>query len=256
MKPFCLPNELVKLLLLFAAWTGVGIAQIPAAVLLSNGDFENSAEFDNTTYAAGAASATLQELSGLTGWVTTGNRSWEVGEAGGNHYAGTTVSTQFVGRNFVQVVQDDAETAGEYLLEFDLDTVDFVSGEVLTAFVFGANEDLSDLEFRDSPSELFADFAPGDGVMIAEFEFAFDTSGTTSGYERQTVPVDFAGTGYEYVGIGFYQNLVTSPVDRRNDVDVRIDNVSFSPVPEPTTLSALLGSVALYLGIGRRRRAR
>jgi len=253
MKANVLPHRVIRVLAATCAAAGLGIPSVSGAVLLSNGNFETASEFDNTTYTAGAASATLQELSGITGWVTTGNRSWEVGEDGGNHYAGTTVSTQFVGRSFVQVLQDNSETTGEYLLEFDLDTVNFVADEGLTAFVFGGNEDLSDLEFRDAPADLFASFVPGDGVMIAQFDYAFNTFGATTGYERQTVTVDFAGTGYKYVGIGFYQNHVTSPVDRRDDVDVRVDNVSFAPVPEPTALSGIFAAALFYLSVSRRR---
>lgn len=141
-----------------------------------------------------------------------------------------------------QIIDDDNASTGAATFAFEYLGTGLTGGSLLWG-IYGTDATtaaLTDVELRDAAVD--ADWVP---LATGSIDLASITLGSTLNLSS---PINL-GSGYEYIAIRIGTQSLTGTT--RN---IRIDNVSVTPVPEPATTVAALAAGALGIAIIRRRR--
>ena len=254
-------------------------ASANAAIVFTDPSFEDGGGTDSTEmagpdYGQKAQSVLSDASTGV--WYT---KQWNTGREGGilettTGYKGAgaaptgATGNQFVTssrggtavRGLYQYVQDSSATTGALNFSIDywaheLDSADTPDGTVQFNFeVFAFN----------TPGEVTVDVTDGGlGTSLDNVSHSgtggFVTTGqnyqtvsaasAATGFQTYQVTLDLGATGYDYVGVAI--STIGDNYDGASGETISFDNLSFSPVPEPS--AALLGGLGLLALLRRRR---
>ena len=261
-------------LLSIASFVCIVAASAPVhGATISNGDFA----LDNAVSLAGGGAFSASTLTtgawthrtgstGVADWDSSGG--FAIYDANGSSFDGRT-------RVIGQLIADGGATTGALNLQFDLSLTTFIDEDQnqfgVDVYGWDSGDTAPTLDFTAAAGNALASGSiitnAGDAVSLLSaspvvvvagdpsaapptFLSPLTVDGSGNGSATLGVDTNF-GSGYDNIVVMFAASIEDTNPGGTDTTEFRLDNVSFVPVPEPSSLAlGLFGSLLL---LGRRR---
>ena len=235
MKSLLASPSLLRTSLLAAALSGV-LASTASAQLIVNGGFE--AQPFNTTVTA----TTTPNAGGITGWtVATTSSTTEFQIVNGTSGGGFGFPAPVAGSFYLSINGGESSVTGRLYQDFTT-TIGATYSVAFSAGLAGAT--------GSQQIGLQADV-----YNVVSGSTSGGSLGTTSATTTSGTAGFFSPSAFSFTATGVTSRLMFADISAgTNGVDVVLDNVSVSAIPEPSTYAAIAGAAMLGLAVWQRRK--